>query len=524
MNIVFIHPYINVRDKNIYLSEPLGLISLATYLKQAFGSEINVSILDLYALGADTPRRKGEFYVKGVDDKGKVHEYLKKREPDLIGIGCCFSGYFAEALEVADMCKELYPSVPVVMGGAHATLEAEKIILNYPCVDFIVRNEGEITLEELIRGLRGELTVKTISGLCFRDSDHSPILNSPRELIRDLDILPVPDRRFVDMEHYKRSNHKLFNFSRKKPVLTVMTSRGCPYECLFCCSKNLWKRRWRPKSMERIFEEIEMLVSEYGAREICILDDQFILKKERIYAFCDYFIDKKTPVSFSNIAGLSVWLADDEKLLVKMRRAGFYKLTLPVESGNPEVLKFIKKNVDLDQAARLISKANKLGYWTGAFFIIGFPYETREQIMETISFAYGLKLDLAHFFVAQPYIGTELYEIYKKEKLLGEDIIKGTFIFGAWNDTLEMTAEELNQIQKKASRGWIKHKLFFYLKPQNFFTCLLPKFKTPADFRYSLLILGMLLIRNFKSAFKEKSGRPGILKRKRYQKPESLDT
>jgi radical SAM superfamily enzyme YgiQ (UPF0313 family) len=253
-----------------------------------------------------------------------------------------------------------------------------------------------------------------------------------------------------------------------------------------------------------VFKEIEMLVSVYGIREFCILDDQFILKKERIHAFCDYFINKHLNIAFSNIAGLSLWLVDDVPLLVKMRQAGFYKLTLPIESGNPEIIQFIRKNIDLEQAGRVIRKANKLGYWTGAFFILGFPYETRKQILQTIAFAYKSQLDFAHFFVAQPYLGTELYEIYCKEGLLSKERMKSSFIFGAWHDTLELKASQLNDIQIKASQGWLIHKVKFYLKPKNLRSTLLPKFKTVADFRYSVGILGMLIWRNAQNFIKDK--------------------
>jgi magnesium-protoporphyrin IX monomethyl ester (oxidative) cyclase len=504
MNIVLIHPYITVRDTNIYLSEPLGLVSLATYLRQVLRDEIHISILDLYAMGAEAPKQQGDLYVKGVHDKTVIHKELKKNQPDLIGIGCCFSGYFAEAVEVAEMAKELYPSVPIVIGGAHATLEAQSILHEYSCIDYIVCHEGEITLEHLVRALRGEMSLAAVDGLCFRNAENTVVMNPHREFIEDLDRLPIPDRAFIDMEHYMRTNHKQFNFSRKKPIATIMTSRGCPYQCVFCCSKNLWRRRWRPRSIDNVVKEIEMLVSDYGIREFCILDDQFILKKDRIYAFCDYFIDRNLDIAFSNIAGLSIWLVDDEQLLVKMRQAGFYKLTMPVESGNAETIKFIRKNVDLDQVSRLVRKANTLGYWTGAFFIIGFPYETREQIMETVAFAYSSQLDFAHFFVAQPYLGTELYDIYHKEQLLEKESMKGSFIFGAWHDTLEMTADELNAIQLNASQGWLLHKVSFYLHPKKFVNCLLPKFRSPSDIRYSFSVLFMLAHRHVTNMLKRK--------------------
>ena len=110
MNIILIHPYIVVRELDIHMSEPIGLVSLATYLKHVFGKEINVSILDLYAMGAENPQPKGDMYIKGINDETQIHAEISKAQPDLIGITCCFTGYFAEALEIAEIgrasCRE----------------------------------------------------------------------------------------------------------------------------------------------------------------------------------------------------------------------------------------------------------------------------------------------------------------------------------------------------------------------------------------------------------------------------------
>ena len=491
MNVVLVHPYINVREKSIALTEPLGLVCLATYLEREF-KEINVTILDLYAKGANRPVFKNNYYTKGIDDEDIIKEELNKLKPDIVGLTCCFTGYFQEALDVARITKKFFQNIPIVFGGAHATLEAEKILRDNHFIDYIVRNEGEITFAEFVRAIKDKLPVDAIAGLCYRSADNTVVVNPPRALIENLDVLPIPDRRFIDMEFYKYSNYKASLFSRKSPTATIMTSRGCPYECIFCCTKNMWKRKWRPIGLSKVFEEIDLLKREYGIREFVILDDQFILKKDRVYDFCDHFINEKSNIIFSNNAGISTWLADDDDLLVNMRKAGFYKITLPIESANPETIKFIRKTVDLSQIETLVKKANKLGYWTGAFFVVGFPYETREQIMETISYAYNSDLDFAHFFVAQPYIGTELYEICKKEGLLGAEDVPATCIFEGWHDTLHLKSREINEIANGASKKWLCHKLFYYLKPNNFWNCFLPKFKRPDDFCYGLKVFGRL--------------------------------
>lgn len=491
MNIVLIHPYITVREPNVFLSEPLGLICLASYLKQVFKEKIKIDILDLYALGANSPIAKDDFYVLGKNDENFIKEKLKKINPDLIGITCNFTAYAIDSLEVASIVKNIFPHVPVVLGGAHATIEAESIIKNNKSIDYIVRNEGEITLEYLLRFLRGEISIDEVKGITFRKSEGGIVSNPERELIKDLDILPIPDRSFIDMEFYEESNKKYVWYIRKEPVATIMTSRGCPYNCIFCSTKVMWKKIWRPRSLEKVFEEIELLVSKYGIREIIINDDQFFTKRDRIDEFCKYFIERKLDLTFSVDAGVSVWLVD-KKLLKEMRKAGFYSIRFPIETGNEVTLKFIRKPVDLCKTKELIKEANKLGFWTSANFIIGFPYETRQEIAETIRYAFSSKLDYASFLIAKPNAGSELYEIFKKEGLLDKNVVRASHFYRSDYDTATMKAEELNFILEKISKKWFVHKLVFFLNPINIFNHLLPKLKSRDDWRYLFRIFGVL--------------------------------
>jgi magnesium-protoporphyrin IX monomethyl ester (oxidative) cyclase len=502
MKIVLINPFITVRDPNIYLSEPLGLVCLASYIKQIFNDKVQVSILDLYALGAMTPKKKNDFYILGIDDEEYIRSEIQKLSPDLIGITCNFTAYADDSLEVATMVKKILPHIPIVMGGAHATIEAESILKNNECIDYIIRNEGEITLGYLVRALRGEHTVESIEGLTYRTPDKTIVSNPGRELIKNLDMLPIPDRTFIDMERYKYFNKKCVWYIRQEPVATIMTSRGCPYNCVFCSTKVVWQRQWRPRSLEKVFEEIELLVSKYGIKEIIINDDQFFIKKKRVINFCDYFIKRKLKLSFAVDAGISVWLVDEESL-EKMRKAGFYSLRFPIESGNENTLKFIQKPVDLKKTKELIIKATKMGFWTSANFIIGFPYETREEIDETIRYAYSSALDYTSFLIAKPNAGSDLYEIFKKEGLLEKNVVRASHFYRSDYDTTTMKAEELNDIIDKASKGWYIHKLIFFMNPINFFSYLLPKFRSIEDLKYFFKVFGALFSIKIKPIFKK---------------------
>jgi magnesium-protoporphyrin IX monomethyl ester (oxidative) cyclase len=503
MNVVLIHPYITVKETNVYLSEPLGLVCLASYVKQVFKDEIKIDVLDLYALGSGVPTAKGNFYVLGKNDEEFIKARLEKLHPDLIGITCNFTAYALDSLEVASIIKKIFPHVPIVLGGAHATIEAENIIQDNKSVDYVARGEGEITIEYLLKYLKGRVPVHEVQGITYRNSQGIVVSNPERELIKNLDILPIPDRSFIDMEFYKEYNKRCTWYVRKEPVATIITSRGCPYNCVFCSTKVVWKKIWRPRSLEKVFEEIECLVSQYGIREIVINDDQFFTEKNRINAFCEYFIKKKQDLAFSVDAGVSVWLVDKE-LLEIMRRAGFYAIRFPIETGNEATLRFIRKPVNLRKTKKLIEDANSLGFWTSANFIIGFPYETRQDIEETIRYAFSTTLDYASFLIAKPNAGSDLYEIFRQEGLLNKNVVRASHFYRSDYDTATMKAEELNNILEKVAKKWFMHKLIFFLNPINIMNYLFPKLKSGDDWKYFFKIFGVLFRYKIKPLLKER--------------------
>jgi magnesium-protoporphyrin IX monomethyl ester (oxidative) cyclase len=234
------------------------------------------------------------------------------------------------------------------------------------------------------------------------------------------------------------------------------------------------------------------LISKYGVKEVTIFDDQFFANKKRVYDFCYYFIKRKGKIYFSYDAGTSPWLVD-KPLLEEMKRAGFYAIRFPIETGNLQTLKFIKKPVDLEKAKELIKVANRLGYWTSANFILGFPYETKAEMEETIKYAYESGLDFTSFIAARPHKGAELYDIYEKEGLLKKGIIHTSIFDQSDYDTTQMTAKEITQIISKASKGWYFNKFKFFINPYNFMNYFLPKIKSFDDFLYTCKMFAKLI-------------------------------
>ena len=453
MKVLLVHPYVTSFVPNATMNEPLGLLSLATYLESTLGSEVDVKILDLFALGYDQCTKRGQKFVTGLFRKDNIIEYANNLHPDVIGITSNFTAYAEDSLEVAKILKNYFGDVPVVLGGAHVTMSAEEVLGDHHYIDYVVRGEGELTFYELINAIKFDGDIGSINGLSFRNSRGKVISNPDRELVSDINMLPIVDRKYVDMERYKKINSKSLAFTRNQSIATIMTSRGCPFDCIFCSTKVMWRRHWRPRSAENIVKEIEYLVTEYGINEIAIEDDQFVVNKKRVNEICDLIIERQINVTFSIPAGTSIWLVDFE-LLKKMKEVGFYRLCFPVETGSQKTLKFIRKPIDLAKVKETIKMAHSLGYWTQGNFIIGFPYETKEEIEQTIRFAYDSGLDYVFFFIAKPYAGADMYDIYKNEGLIN-NIVRSSHIERSDYDTLTLTAKELGENSQPRGKGFL---------------------------------------------------------------------
>lgn len=485
---LLIQPYITSSNP-IGLTEPIGLMSLASYVEKVLAHTVDIKILDLFAERYDQWRQHDTFLRMGLDDRESIIGKVKAFSPSIIGISCNFTAFEMDAVEIAKMLKETFPETVILFGGVHATAEAENIIRKYHFVDYIVRGEGELTFTELLRSYSQGGNLREIAGLTFRDSDGRVVQNQDRELIDDLDALPIPDRKFIDFEKYKKIHKDKFKFARNNPVGTIISSRGCPYKCVFCSTGKTWNRKWRARSPMATVAEIEYLVNSFGVREISILDDQFMFDVERAHAICDLIIRKNLKITIFNASGSSVWLLD-EHLLRKLKETGFYRLELPIESGCERTLQFIKKPVKLDQTLKIISLANRLGFWTQGMFIIGFPYETKEEIRETIDFAFTCGLDFPMFFIAKAYAGSELSEVLIHEKIMDsiDSIPRASSLFRADFPTKHLTVGDLNEIYEKTVRSVLKRKIFHYLDPLNFYRSLMPKITNLSDLKYAMKI------------------------------------
>lgn len=482
MNILLIHPYIISSAARLYLNEPIGLVCLATYLEANAKSKRNINTLDLYALGYENIKKFGNYYKIGISDEETIVKMIKRYDPDVIGITCNFTTYAKATFELANLIKTNFQETLLILGGAHATMDAENI-LNKQCqADMVVRGEGEITLNEIIERIEKGKDFHDVVGITYRKNGKT-ISNPKRPLMPDINILPIPDRKYILQNLYSEINNKMYFLSKNNRIASIMTSRGCPYNCTFCSTKVVWERKFRPRRAELVIEEMELLIKNYNIKEFLINDDQFYLDKKRVNKICDMIIDKQFDITLNVASGSSVWLLD-ENLLRKLKKAGLYRITFPIETGSKNTMKYIKKPINLDNTKDLIRLANSLGIWTYANFILGFPYEKYSDIQETINYARKSGLDYATFFIAKPYAGSEMHEDFKKEGLLKDDIVYPTHMGEVGHNIVHISANDLQSFRNRAQKRYFLVVLFNYLNPLFFYKYVFPKIDSYDGLRY----------------------------------------
>lgn len=460
---------------------PLGLAYIAAYLEEN-GYELKV--LDTLALGGI---EEGENCVRAGLGEGAIKKYIQDIKPNIVGISSMFTAYAQDAHDVAKIVKDINTDIPVVFGGAHASANYD-MVLKDENVDIVVKGEGEVTFLEIVKELERGEELKNIPGTITRISGKLHI-NPPRPFIADLDSLPFPARHLLPMDIYLSKSSP---YCMRNPHALMITSRGCPKNCVFCSIHSIWGWKWRARSARNIVDEIEILVNKYGVNEIIFNDDNISIDKKRMAEICDTIIARKIDIRWTTPNGIAIWTLD-KPLLKKMKKSGCYRLTFGIESGNPETQKFMRKNLDLEQARSVIKCANNIGLWTISTNIIGFPYETREAMEDTINYNISSGMDFALFYLLTPFLGTPIYETFAKEGLTPNDIDQARdFLVTEFAcDTKNFTRKELQEIQNYAYSRFLSGRFHSYLR--NPFK-ILRKIHSFEDLGYTLRLVKRAII------------------------------
>lgn len=369
------------------VSQPLGIAYIAALLeKEGFSCHIiDANILRL--------------------DNGGILKKIDRIKPAIVGISInVVTG--STGLDLSRKIKQYYNDTMVILGGPQANICAEENLI-YSQADAIVAGEGENTMLEIAtRYKEGAKDIfKEIKGVIYRNNN-DVIVNEPCQRIQDLDALPHPAYHLLpDLKLY-------LTRSRRKPAASIITSRGCPFQCIYC-NKNIFGSHLTALSANRVIDLIDMLIGKYGVRQIDVYDDNFTLDKARVNQIFDKIIQRRYDLVINLQTGVRADSIDRE-LISKMKKAGVFKLGFGVESGSLKMLNIAKKQLDLDKVLEVTRLAKQAGIVTYGFFILGLPGENAITLQETIDFAKKMDPTLANFCIAMPFPETELYEMVKK--------------------------------------------------------------------------------------------------------------
>ncbi len=413
--------------------EPLGLAYIAAALEQAGH---NVRIID------------------GIAEETSIERISAGAQHfDFVGVSA-YTSFVKRAFEAVDAIKAA-SGATIIFGGPHATAIPLEVI-GQGSVDFVVCGEGERTITELVGAAEKGKSIAKVKGVYFK-KNKKPVFTGERPFIKNIDELPLPARHLLPMHLYTGSGAR----SKRMPSHCLITSRGCPFNCTFC-DKNIFGRSFRAHSPERVIGEIQLLVEKYKARDIGIWDDNFTVDKKRVIKICELIKEQHWDLTFSCEARVD---CVDRPMLQSLKEAGCQYIAYGVESGSQPVLDSIRKGFSKEKVLETFALTKKVGIGIRGYFIVGLPGETRQDILQTISFAKQLNPTIATFTFFMPWPGTDAYsrivkngELSRPSYWLDEIVPDFNFLEKPLYVPKGLSGPELIELHKKAYGE-------FYLRP-----------------------------------------------------------
>lgn len=373
MRFLLVNPFYPI-DENP--SPPLGIAYLAAALERA---DIEVRVLDLVVFPYS---------------KGMLEDLLNDFKPDMVGITAVTMTFDAAAAVLKDV-KDIAPEIKTVIGGPHATFCIEEIMQDYPAVDFIVLGEGEEAIVDLVRAVESSRGFENIVGLVYRDGDSVRNTGSRPPGI-DVNTLPVPARHLLPLGRYRALGM----------AISMTTSRGCPFNCIFCIGRKMVGAKVRYRDPIKVVDELEYL-STLGFHQINIADDLFTANKKHCLQVCDEILKRNIKTKWTSFARVDTV---SPEVLVRMKEAGCSAVSFGVETGVPEIMKTIRKGITLEQVVSAVGMCTEADVIPHASFILGLPGETPETMQQTVDFGEKIKaMGVSHgFHLLAPFPGTRI--------------------------------------------------------------------------------------------------------------------
>ncbi len=373
---------------------------------------------------------------------GNFREDLKTFQPDAVIISIT-TPTLTDDMQAAKIAKEINPNIITVTKGAHFIKLDLQSIAEYPSLDVIMRGEYEDTIRELSQGKAFE----EINGITFRQNGE-PKQNPERGFIQDIDHIPFPARHLIDNTPYFRQD-------TGELQATIVTSRGCPFPCVFCLAPAVSGSKVRVRSPENVVGEIRECVEKHGIKSFLFRSDLFTANKRWVIDLCKLIQKQGLDINWSCNSRVDTLRED---MLIEMKKAGCWLISFGVESGDPEMLEKMKKLVDFEKIQPAIELCRKVGVKSSVYMLIGLPWESRESFERTKQFAVKLNPDFIEYFYSYPFYGTDFYRIAVEEGLLKEGVLPESAYNGPAIPTKYLTLEELSTMRSEALRA-------FYLRP-----------------------------------------------------------
>ncbi len=441
MKALLINP-LTLEDSMVNITPNLGLGYLAAALRSN-GFEVEI----------------WDGVKKGMTRK-KLEDRLKTLDYDVAGFQV-YTRSVKEVQEGLEKVKSINPELITIIGGPHSSGDPEGSMKHLK-TDYAFRGEAEIGLVQLLKKLSGDEDVpfEEINNLIWKDN--GKVVCNPLKPIEDLDVVGMPAWDMINPNEYPYA--PIGAFSKKFPLTSISSTRGCPYRCTFCANNTIMGRKVRARSADSVLKEMELLYDTYGIREFQIIDDNFTSKKELTLGVCQGIFDRGWDISLSFPNGVRLSTLDED-ILHLLEKAGCYSLGLGIESGSPRTLKNMRKAQSVEEIkekVNLIHRVTKIR--TTGFFIIGYPTENKEDIMQTIRLSKELPIDRAQFTICLPVPGSEMTETMIKEGKLKDLDFSDISFQNIVHVPEDMTLKELRKLRTKAyMEFYLRFRIIFGL-------------------------------------------------------------
>lgn len=454
------------------MEPPLGLSYLSSYAQKVLG-DIEIEVFDPNLMAVKHIRATGR---SDIDELWElIRQKMEEMQPDLIGVSCLFHLLFKQAHKAVELAKSL-PNRPVTVMGGNYPAGLPNFALTDDNLDFVVFSEGEVAFARLIQALRsGVVPTDVTDGIAYRNDvfqrlgiardevaeDPSKTVIVPKkEFTKVLEEFPWPDRSGYDMEFYATNvRHFVDHLEDERParLATMTASRGCPFSCTFCASKDFWGNQIRYRDPKVVVAEMKHLVDTYGINTIVFNDDNLLFNARAVLSLCEEMKRQNVNVRWFAGGGLQVSGLRKPEVVQAVIETGLRQFNLAIESGDSETLKKIRKPLrDAEMAEEVIANIRKYdGIWIQGFFITGFWFQTLDEVRKTHEYAGSLDLDWRGYYNFAPLPGTDDYKACVERGYIRDFVELGEYS----EDMIHLSTENFtaNQVHKLNYAANLKH-------------------------------------------------------------------